>query len=214
MFSFKLEDSRGEMRELADSILSVKFRDTSLPMELLPIIAPAALAHFKSGASTKDLTAQLRHNHDAEYDLEWTWLKSWRKRSQVHLDIWHAVAFALCVQCATEAFITWGVSGELAERQRCRQWLNKKAREHGKRAGVTSITDDFLENCQGKMLSGVRYFERVGDDIKFATFGEYLSGVPADSPIRELPRYHNPVGINSTLLRPKLPQKTRIYVTR
>ena len=149
MFSFKLEDSSGKMHELADSILSVKFRDTSLPMELLPIIAPAGLSHFKSGASTKDLTAQLRHSHDAEYDLEWTWLKSWRKRSQVHLDIWHAVAFALCVQCATEAFITWGVSGELAERQRCRHWLNKKVREHGKRAGGDKYNGRFLGKLSG-----------------------------------------------------------------
>ena len=52
------------------------------------------------------------------------------------------------------------------------------------------------------MLSGVRYYERVGEDLKFATFGEYLIGVPVDSPIRELPCYHKREGINSTLLRP------------
>ena len=46
-FSLRLEDSCGEMRELADSILSIKFRDTSLPMELLPIISPAGLASLQ-----------------------------------------------------------------------------------------------------------------------------------------------------------------------
>ena len=187
-FSLKLSDSQGEMHELADSIFSIKFRNTACPMELLPIITPVGLAHFRTMASTKDLTAQLRHDRESDYESEWAWLKAWRKRSGVPLDIWHAVAFALCVQCATEAFITWGVSGELAERQRCKSWLNKKAREHGKRAGLTSITDDFLENCQDKMLSGSRYYERVEHDIAFAGFGEYLRGVGVDSPILALTR--------------------------
>lgn len=187
-FSLKLSDSSGKKHQLADSILSVKFRGSPCPMELLPIISPAGLDHFRNAAATNDLTAHLRHGPDSDYDAEWAWLRSWRKRTDVSLDIWHAVAFALCVQCAVEAFTTWGVSGELAERKRCRQWLNKKAREHGEPAGVTSVTDDFFENCQTKMLSGTRYYERVGNSIEFAVFGEYLEGVSADSPIRGLTR--------------------------
>ena len=183
MFSFKMSDPSGVMHELAQDVISLKFRHSGCPVELLPILSPAGIEYYRDKSPHKKPMVQIRHGPDSDYDSEWAWLREWRSRVEVSPDIWNAAAIALCVQCATEGFILWGASGDIAERVYWKLWVKRKVEEFGKWADDATTTDDFLDNCKAKLLSGKKFYSRHGDTVAFAVFDGYLKAMPSESPI-------------------------------
>ena len=185
-WSLKISDSNGEMHELIDSILTIRFRGRSSPLNLslLPLVTPTGMKYLRKATQEKDLPKGLRHHQDSSYDSEWKWLGEWRKRSRVPLDVWRAVAFALCVQCAAEEALVFDFVGECGHELRIRRWISQKACEHGRHAGIEGVGDDFLNVIKEGVQSGTTYYSRVQHNIEFMVFDEYLNGVPPDSPFQ------------------------------
>ena len=173
-WSLKISDTNGEMHELIDSILTIKFRGMPPPLNisLLPLVTPTGMRYLRKSTREKDLPKDLRHHHESSYDSEWEWLREWRKRDRVHLDVWHAVAFALCAQCAAEEALVFDFVGECGHELLIRRWISQKAREHGRCGGIEGVGDDFLNVIKDGVRSGTIYYSRVEHDIEFVVFGE------------------------------------------
>ena len=73
---------------------------------------------------------------------------------RVPLDVWRAVAFALCVQCAAEEALVFDFVGECGHELRIRRWISQKACEHGRHAGIEGVGDDFLNVIKEGVQSG------------------------------------------------------------
>ena len=169
--SFKLSDAKGEMRELADSIDTIRFSGSSPACDaLLPMFSFSGYNRFRNAVDRKRLTAALRHHSQSKYDLEWKWLAN--EHPKFRLPLWHVVAFALCVQCAAEESLLMDSTGEIGPTPEIWVWLDRKAREHGKAFDVDGIEHDFLDICKQRLQDGQAMYERHGDNIQFVAFGD------------------------------------------
>lgn len=168
---FDVSDADGVMRDITNLIITL--RTNNLPpmsVLLLPTFTIHGYEYLKQANSPKQIMAELRHHAESRYEAEWTWLRG--KRYSYSDALWHAIAFALCVQCMTEVALNMDSMGESQQYDRMNRWLSDKAREHGKHADIDGVTADFLENVKGHMRSGRVMYNRQGQHVEFVTFNE------------------------------------------
>ena len=163
----RVEDGPTEMRDLAPSLISVRFEYPGIPGSLFPIFGKDVYAAEKPGDS---LARFLRHHRETRYDANWGELR--KLRNNVPDPVWRAAAFALCVQCAAEELIAADALGDVRTERAIKTWMEKKLVEHVGQRG-DDISEVFWVTLRLNIISGETWFEDVEGAIRFAVFEEY-----------------------------------------